>query len=157
MGTRTQCPFHFTSAFLAASPDPGSKWTWKRNYFLYNLRIISQILACSNFSKFLFSPTTLLADLIFTQSICVFKPCFNIICCINSTPINFSSCFPVSYCGAESTVNTDTHFLQTWEKSSLGATTPFLVSCISLRNWLMASVRGPGGSRFISKGSWIWE
>lgn len=34
-GTRTQCPFHFTSTFLAASQEPGSKWTWERNCFLY--------------------------------------------------------------------------------------------------------------------------
>lgn len=69
----------------------------------------------------------------------------------------FSHNFSASYWCTESTIKVDTHFLQTWEKSSLGVTTPFLVSCISLRNWLMAKVRGPGGSRFISKGSWIWE
>lgn len=52
---------------------------------------------------------------------------------------------------------TDTYFLQTWAKSSLGVTTPFFVSCISVTNWCMASVKGPGWSSFISWGSCLKE
>lgn len=52
------------------------------------------------------------------------------------------------------TTQADTHFLQIWEKSSLGVTVPFLVSCISVRNWHMASVRGLGWSSVTIMGSW---
>lgn len=102
------------------------------------------------FSKFLCGPTPPLADFAVAQSTDPSETNGTWTCalgCVHAT--NFSA----SDHRTESTSDAATHFLQTWANSSLGVTTPFLASCISVRNWLMATVRGPGGSRWTSKGS----